>query len=276
MPKIGLKFTSQRKKPVDGPVDTYILKSKHGGIIRDDRNLKITSKRFNVDAAPDLYTLGIEINGFRSAAFNFTVTAQTKGDIFFELQHKCKDLPEFSELSPTQQTLLQTFAPNTPPHQIWESLSDNQCATFFQITHALTRRKLNNNRVLADYINKIRVIGGSEIIDTLPDEKEKSAVGWRMHAVINKDDRKTIEKDLRGGDIFGEKDPFTDPTHAKFGLIKSYRETGDDPKIQIVLDKDNIHVDLDLDVTIFHRSSPQEVFDSFIERFPEVSGIYKY
>jgi hypothetical protein len=140
----------------------------------------------------------------------------------------------------------------------------------------LTQKKLANGRALAGYIQKIRVIGGAEIVDTLPNEKEKAAVGWRMHAVINKDDRKRIEKDLRQGDVFGERDPVTDITHAKFGLVKSYREIGDDPKIQIVLDEDNTHCDLDLDVTIFHRSSPHEVFDSFIERFPEVRDFYRY
>ncbi len=83
MPKISFSFASQRNKPlaIDDTVKSYILAGKRQGIIRDERNIKITSNRFKVDAAPDQYTLGIEIKGFRERTFSFSVTAKTQGDI---------------------------------------------------------------------------------------------------------------------------------------------------------------------------------------------------
>src|SRR5574341_965244 len=276
MPKISFSFASQRNKPlaVDDRVKSYILTGNRQGIIRNERNIKITSNRFKVDAAPDRYTLGIEIDGFQDRTVSFSITTETRGDIRITLPHRCVDLPEFDELNPTPRDLLRSFAPEVEPQQTWQTLSDNQCATFFQITHALTRRGLANGRSLASYINRVRVIGGVEITGTLPDEREKTAVGWRMHVVINKEDRKRIEDDLVAGGIFGDKDPETNKIHAKFGLTKSYREKGQEPRIQIVLDDHNVHADLDLDVTVFHRPAPHEVFKKFIKKFPEVSGIY--
>jgi hypothetical protein len=58
-------------------------------------------------------------------------------------------------------------------------------------------------------------------------------------------------------------------------LRKSHRERERMPRLQIVLSDDNVHADVDLDVE-FDRSSPHDVFRHFIERFPEVEGIYGF
>ncbi|HKQ76174.1 MAG TPA: hypothetical protein VJ810_20940, partial [Blastocatellia bacterium] len=200
-------------------------------------------------------------------------TAQPVVEI--NLTHKCSDLPEFTELNAAQQLLLATFNPGTDAEKIWQSLSDNQCATFFQLSHALLNIKLANGRALASYIEAVRRIGGVEIEDTIPDNNSRTATGWRLHVMIQGTDLGGIVSDLIQGEVFGVQDGFTHPTHGKFGLNKSHREKDRKPRLQIVLSDDNAHADIDLDVE-FDRSSPHDVFKRFIKRFPDVGSIYRF
>jgi hypothetical protein len=276
MPKFRFALFSQRNRPIDDLVSTFIFNGKRS-TLRDDRNLKPSSKRFTVDAAPGDYELQLEIDGFDMFRGDMRVTMNTPPVVDVRLTHRCTDLPDFMQLHATQQKMLATFDPNT--QQIWQSLSDNQAATFFQVTHALLNTSLANGRALSSYIETVRRIGGVEIEDTIlfpPDPgKSRTATGWRMHVVINQADRANLVSDLIERDIFGEQDDSTHSTHRKFGLTKSHRETGPLPKLQIVLSKDNVHADVDLDVEL-HRSSPHHVFKHFIQKFPEVADIYRF
>jgi hypothetical protein len=275
MPKFRFALFSHRNRPITDLVDTFILNGQRVGPVRDERDLKPTSKQFTVDAPPDKYELQLEVDGFKLFRRTVEIKQNAPPVIGINLTHKCSDLPEFDELNVTQRTLLSTFDPQTGVEQIWRSLSDNQCATFFQLSHALHNIKLANKRTLASYIDMVRRIGGVKIEDTIPDNKPRTATGWRLHVMIRGADLGRIVSDLTEGETFGDQDSFTHPTHGKFGLRKSHREKERLPRLQIVLSDDNLHADVDLDVE-FDRSSPHHVFGHFIKRFPEVEGIYRF
>ncbi|MBP6823709.1 MAG: hypothetical protein KA368_19320 [Acidobacteria bacterium] len=281
MPKIKFVLFSQRDRRVTDRVDTFILNGKRIGPVRDERGIKPTSRLFTADIPPDIYELQVEVPGFKlfRGTFEVKLSDPANSENVVKLNHMCLDLPEFSELSAAQQNLLKTFDPGTSPDQIWQGLGDNQAATFFQLSHTLANTKLNNGRTLDNYVESVRRIGGAEVEDfDLSDpesEKIKSSVGWRMHVTISRGDRRTLVRDLMENGVFGGQDGFTHSTHSRFGLNKSHRQNSELPKLQLVLSDNNEHSDVDLDVE-FDRSSPHEVFDRFIARFPEVAPIYRF
>lgn len=275
MPKVTFKLFSQRNKPIPDRVNVFILEGHKHGIIRDERDLLPASKKFTVDAPPDQYTLQLEIKGFDLFRQIVTVNLGPPVAVPLALTHKCVDLPEFAELHPAQQTLLATVAPGADPAQIWQELSDNQCATFFQLSHALLKTELANQRSLISYVSDVRRLGGAEIEDDIPDGKVRRTVGWRMHVVIRTEDRPQIEGDLPAEGTFGDRERRANPVHSKFGLVRSHREKGPLPRLQIVLNDTNSIADVDLDVE-FDRSSPHDVYPHFREKFPEVTGIYRF
>jgi hypothetical protein len=58
------------------------------------------------------------------------------------------------------------------------------------------RDLLANKRTLASYIDTVRRIGGVKIEDTIPDNKPRTATGWRLHAMIRGADLGGIISDL--------------------------------------------------------------------------------
>lgn len=277
MPKIRFELASQRSKGLDEYVQTYILRSERAGTIRDARHVLPTSKAFTVDAAPGDYLLQLEVAGFSEYYKKLTVPSSDAPGVTpvsIVLQHKCKTLPGFGDLRPEQVRLLKSFDPQTSASDLWRDLSDNKCTSFFQITWGLAHTPLANGRLLSDYVESIRQIGGSRIADTIPDGKSRTAVGWRLHAVIKGQDRDSIESDLAEGE-FAHRESFVHPTHKKFGFRRNYRENGGLPNFQIVLNDERSMADIDFDVE-FHRSSPADVYEHFRTRFPGTEGIYEF
>jgi hypothetical protein len=58
------------------------------------------------------------------------------------------------------------------------------------------RDLLANKRTLASYIDTVRRIGGVKIEDTIPDNKPRTATGWRLHVMIHGADLGRIVSDL--------------------------------------------------------------------------------
>jgi hypothetical protein len=274
MPIIKIELFGDRR-PITDLVTYFHLEGNRVGTLREESDLKPGSRRFTVNAAPDQYRLLLEINGFRPCRKRFTIRPDSGPAVRINLAHRCLHLPEYDQLSLPQQTLLATL--DGAREDQWRALSDNQCATFFQITHALTTTMLANGRPLSSYLERIRRIGGVEIEDDLPqlNGSLKTATGWRLHAIIRRQDRPRIASDLVEEDMFGGEEGSVHSTHARFGLIRSHREKGPLPRLQIVFDANYEHADLDLDVE-FHKSSPHDVFRHFIRKYPEVRDIYKY
>ena len=282
MPKIRIELVSKRNRQIPDPLNAFIFEGDRTGVLRNNRGIEPTSKRLTIDAAPDVYSLHIEIDGFHDCRKQIRVPlpkAKSVGviPVPIPVTHRCTDLPTWSELKNWQRSLIASLAPKRKPAEIWNTLSDNQCATFFQITYALMQKRLANGRTLASYVNALRAIGGVRIVGTSPEGKKKTATGWRLHATINAPDRQHIRHDLEekldGKNTFN-KDSYSHPTHKKFGFVQSYRERGALPRLQVVLNKNNSAADLDLDVA-FHRSAPHVAYGDFKEKFPGACSIYK-
>lgn len=280
MPKIRLVLESESAggRPVEDPISMFLLESRRAGRIREAHGISVDSKQLRVDAAPDDYTVQIEMEGYRDFAGKFTIKADSPPIVPIKLKHRSKSLPEFTDLLNRQKELLGTFDGSQPAGALWKSISENRAAAFFQVTFALTQKRLANGRTLDSYIDKIRRIAGARVDDDIPDGKSRSATGWRLHVTINPADRGQFDGDLLAGGF--RRDDFSHSTHAKYGLTKSHRETGDLPRLQIVLNetnssRENTHADVDLDVEL-HRSAPHDVFRRFAERFPLGTEVYKY
>jgi hypothetical protein len=278
MPVIGIVLASQRGRALTDPVARYILESKRAGVLRDERDIEPASKRFTVDAAPDDYTLHLEVGGFHATRKNFRVkSGGGRGPIDFpvKLEHRCIVLPAFGDLDDQQAAWLRSYDKRTDPKDTWAQLSDNECCAFFQITYALLHTTLKNGRRLAEYISGIDQIGGARIINTLPEGKRKSATGWRLHAHIAPAEpgAKGLEEELKDNNGY-KQDGFVVDTHKKFGFIRSYRESGDQPHFQFVFNRNSSMADVDLDDPV-HRSTPHDIYPHLKKRFRRVADVYQ-
>lgn len=277
MPLIHISLASQRGKPVDDNVDTFILEGPRGNVLRDLRDVESSGRSFTVDAAPGDYQIQLEIEAFQIFRGRFNVPAvprrSTPLDMPITLQHRCTRLPSFDELSPEQQAWLRSYAPRTEPRATWDALTDNQCCTFFQLSYALLNTSLPGGRTVASYVEAIAEIGGARIVNTIADGKKKTATGWRMHVYIREQDKKQLEKDLIVNDAFKKDSGKAIGTHSMFGFKHSYRQTGPLPRLQIVLNDARTMADTDLDVEL-HRSSPHDVYPHLRTKFPAVATMY--
>ncbi len=275
MPKFKMNLVSNRGRAIDDKVSVLIVNGQRTGPLRNERDIKSSSNLFKVDAAPDKYEVQVEVEGFKLFRANVMVGMTMPAEVPLQLTHKCKVLPTFAQLHPTQQHLLGTFNGGGDAEAIWNGLTDSQAATFFQLSHALVNIELANGRAVSSYVKSVLRIGGNEITGPAPNGSLKNAVGWRLHVEINNADRRGIVAALTQEGLFGDQDGSTHSTHSRFGYNKSHRQRGGLPKLQLVLSDDHAGSDVDLDVE-FDRSSPHDVHRHFIARFPEVQPIFQF
>ena len=259
----------------------YILETEKSGLVRNGRNLKPDNKSFTVDVVPGKYQLSLEVSDFENFFTNELVLPKTDDDprtIAVELEHKCKVLPSYTDLDEEQQRLFETY--RSDGQGAWDSLDDNRCATFFQISYSLSQTRFAGAPI-SSFVSRVKELGGARIEDDIPDGTVRGATGWRMHVVLDEGVRDDIEDILTSEELAFERDKGEAvDTHAKFGLIHSFRQTGDDPHLQFVL-SDSVAgtermADVDLDVGAFHRSAPSDVYDDFSTKWPEVAELYSF
>jgi hypothetical protein len=145
MPKIRFELRSQRGRKVDDRVRFYLLRRYGSGYIRDDRNIHPSSKRFTVNALAGRHRLQLEVPGFRDYNRDRMIHPSESSDIIrYEvvLTHRCKRLPTVGDLQPEQTRLLGSVDPGTDLEDVWNDLSDNQCATFYQVSLAMSQTPL--------------------------------------------------------------------------------------------------------------------------------------
>ena len=101
MPKIKLVLQSDgaEGRPIDDPILMFLLESKRAGRIREAHGITVDSKQLRVDAAPDDYTVQIEMEGYRDFVGKFTIKSDSPPVVPIKLTHKSKALPDFSDLS---------------------------------------------------------------------------------------------------------------------------------------------------------------------------------
>jgi hypothetical protein len=223
-----------------------------------------------LDLVPDLYTITVEVGGFKPARGQLQVGAQALARVF-PLENRVSTLPRVSDLEAEQRRLLQTLDVTKTPAAIWDALSDNKAATFFQVTYALSQIMLADESPLSTTVDRIVRVGGAEL--TAPDTSgtSRTVIGWRMHVVFT--GGASIDTALEGTG-FKRDTGSAHPTHKRFGFVRSFREKKGNPRMQIVTNHEGSGADLDLDTGAFHKSSPSAIYKSFAKRFPEAAEFY--
>ena len=188
-----------------------------------------------------------------------------------ELDNLCTTLPTVSELEPEQRRLLATLDDTKTPGEIWHALSDNKAATFYQVSYALAAIQ-GEGAPLSTLVDRVTVLGGSEL--TAPDTSGtmRTVIGWRMHVLFV--DAEAVEPALLDAGFKRDSGP-VHTTHTRFGYKVSYRERTGSPKMQVTTDYKATGADVDIDAGAFHRSSPKEIYKAFAKRFPDAAKVYK-
>jgi hypothetical protein len=275
MPNTILKLRSeQRRLEIPNRPEYYRVQGRTSGRILVGE-VDWAPGRLRWNAVPDTYELSIDIPEFKHSRARFAV-GQKPSTKSILIPSRCTKLPTYSQLAPWQPQLLGTLAPSKTAGQVWASLSDNQRATFFQITYALGKYQLGNGATLADYVRRILRVGGSDMIGPNPKKPGKKirVVGWRIHVAFLATYRSDLEQDLLQNG-FKKDDGKAHPTHSRFGYVKSFRQRKGSPKLQITLNRDNSGADIDLDAGAFHLSAPHNVYKKLAKTFPAVKKHYK-
>ena len=271
MPTSTLVLRSQRAKPVTDRVEWCELRGRFSGPVhRDDLQYKPESAEIVGDLVPDEYTVELGVPGFASGRWEFEVGTVADSWIL-ELDNLCTTLPTVSDLEPEQRRLLATLDDTKTPGEIWHALSDNKAATFYQVSYALAAIE-GEGAPLSTLVDRVTVLGGSEL--TAPDTSGtlRTVIGWRMH--VRFVDAGAVEPALL--DAGFKRDTGTvHPTHSRFGYKVSYRERTGSPRMQVTTDYNATGADVDIDAGAFHRSSPKDIYKAFAKRFPDAAKVYK-
>jgi hypothetical protein len=237
----------------------------------NDIELKPETAEVVLDCVPDTYTIEIEVPGFEATTRRLEVRRDAMARVF-PLGNLCTTLPLVSELEAEQRRLLQTLDSTKTPGEIWNALTDNNSATFFQVTYGLAQIAVASGAPLSSTVDRIVRLGGSEL--TAPDSSGtlRTVIGWRMHVVFV--GGPSIET-LLGQAGFKRDAGEAHPTHKRFGFVRSFREKKGAPRMQVVVNHEGSAADVDLDAGAFHRSSPHDIYKSFAKRFPAAAKIYK-
>ena len=182
-------------------------------------------------------------------------------------------LPDFDSLDDFQERLLGSMA-DRAARSVWADLSDNQCASFYQITYALRRY---GNGVLAPYIVVLLRVGGSEMKCPSGSNEEdmRTVKGWRIHVRFNMN-RERIEKLLRENGFGAPRDAVN--VHSDCGYARSFRSgriENEDLKLQICLEESGTGADIDLDTGALHRSAPWHIYKPLCNAYGDVSQHYR-
>src|SRR5262245_44073581 len=135
MPTLALSLRSQRSKPVHDRVEFIEVRGRFSGPVNPS-DIDLKPGEIVLDLVPDQYTVAVEIAGFKPAKGKVDVGTEAVARVF-PLQNRVSTLPKVSELLSEQRRLLQTLDNTKTPGEIWDALSDNKAATFFQVTYAL-------------------------------------------------------------------------------------------------------------------------------------------
>ena len=272
MPTVTLVLRSQRNKPVTDTVEWCELRGRFSGPVhRLDIESKPAAAEIVGDLVPDRYTIDLGVPGFET--WRGTIDVGTIADSWIvELDHLCTLLPKVSDLETEQRRLLATLDDTKQPGEIWSALSDNKAATFYQVSYALSAVTAGDGPALSTLVDRVVVLGGSEL--TAPDTSGtlRTVVGWRMH--VRFVDAGVIEEALQDAG-FKRDAGEVHPTHSRFGYKVSYREKSGAPRMQVTTDYAGAGADVDIDAGAFHRSSPKEIYKTFAKRFPDAAKVYK-
>jgi hypothetical protein len=271
MPTVTLTLSSQRNRGVPDRMEWVEVRGRLSGPMHPG-DIEQKEGELVLDMVPDEYSIRVDVPGFGSAQGSLAVQAKKPLARTFKLPHRCTRLPTVSQLGSEQRRLLGTLDATKTPGEIWGDLSDNKAATLFQITRALEDVSLSGGGPLSSIVKRIVRVGGADLKAPDVSGKMRSVIGWRLHVLFEQGVDVSDQLEQTG---FKRDDGEAHPTHRRFGFVRSYREKGVSPALQVVLNHEESGADVDLDVGAFHRSAPHDVFKKFALRFPGVSDIYE-
>lgn len=262
---------SQRNRMIPDPVRKRVRRRFHASESWVDYPSKALKRRrsgrYIIDA--DLghhFAITLEFGGFLPLTCEFHAT--TRQELPLVAHNRVDRLPRFEELSERQQDLAGMLPAVGSAEDRWQGLSDNQAATFYQVTVALTGY---GDGVLANHIRSIARVGGSKL-RCRAGGKTKTVDGWRMHVAW----RTSTNIDGVLTEMGFERGNWTHSTHSTCGYVRSYREISNiDPKLQVVLNRDGSGADVDLDVGWMHKSAPHHLYEKLIAKYPGAANVFK-
>ena len=262
---------SQRNRVIPDAVRKRVRRRFHAGERWVDYPAKALKRRnagiYVIDAdRGHHFEVTLEFDGFLPLVRQFHATSRQ--ELQWTARNRVERLPRFGELKRRQRDLAGMLPATGSAEDRWKSLSDNQAATFYQVTVALTGC---GGGVLADHIRSIARVGGAEL-RCPANGKTKTVDGWRIHVDWKAHAR--IERVL--SEMRFERGNWSHSTHSTCGYVTSYRESSSkDPKLQIVLNRDGSGADIDLDVGWMHRSAPYQVYEKLIDKYDGVASLFK-
>ena len=158
MPTVTLALRSQRSKPVPDPVRIELRGAGSGPVQSGDIEIR-PGGEIVLDLVPDLYTIDLEADGFARLRTKLRVEFDPLAEVI-ELENLVTRLPKVSEMTGEEKRLLQSLDDSKKPAEIWEALTDNKAATFFQVSHALTGVLLADGSALSTAVDRIVRVGG--------------------------------------------------------------------------------------------------------------------
>lgn len=271
MPTVTLALRSQRSKPVPDPVHELEVRGVGSGPVQPGDIEFRSGGEIVLDLVPDSYTIDVRPEGFVRSRVKLQVGFEPIVRIL-QIENLVTTLPKVSDMAADQKRLLRSLDQSKTAAEIWDELPDNKAATFFQVTHALSHTTFADGSSLSSAIDRIVRLGGSQL--TAPDTSgtSRTVIGWRIHVQFVGG---TLVGDLLEQSGFKRDSNPAHPTHKRFGFVKSFREKGANPRLQIVTNHEGTGADVDLDNGAFHKSSPHDIFKNLAKRFPGVASVYK-
>ncbi len=270
MPLIHLRVFSQRGRKITDPVSPGEFEIQGTHFVHP-ADLDPADGGLDLNLVPGQYKSTLRLEEFD--ACDFTLKADHAKTVSVQAQHRCTLLPAFAHLDEEQQRLFRSYADPASAASEWNVLSDNQACTFFQVTYALARTPLGDS-FLSRAIQRVQRIGGALISARAEDGATRSATGWRLHVLVKAANRETIAGQLKASG-FARDAGAPHPTHSRFGYMKSFRQQGAHPRLQMVFTPDFSGADVDLDQGSFHKSAPHHVYKAMKKKFPGVETLYR-
>ena len=224
--------------------------------------------------AHHFYCFEFRTPGFRRAIERFK--AQNKRmERHVQMQTRIATLPSVQQLSNFQKNMLTSL--DSPPAKVWSKFSDNQCATFFQVTYVLEKYGLTNGETLANCVKRLLRVGGSEIKCPNPKRPNsyRTVKGWRLHVEFRSDCG--CIKDLLEKYGFRRDGWPVHGTHTDCGYTTSFRASvAEDIRLQVCLsDKRPWEADVDVDIGDLHKSAPWHVCGKLNLAYGGLGGKYE-
>ena len=179
MPEVTVQFLSHRGRPITDPVGEVRIR---GSYYVHPLDIDKGTGALSADLVPGRYTVGVEVDGFRALERPLRAVMGQPATLSWRLHHRWRRLPRFRDLDSEQKRLFKFFAVNGPV--VWNTLSDNQAYTFYQVTYVLSRTEWADGW-LSECFDKVQRVGGAQIVGRPPTVESSGPQGGGYMSASN-------------------------------------------------------------------------------------------